>query len=125
MCFYKEFGSELKTATKAITVYKGLIKQKGRLKSPYQFTVWSERGVRTIKNFVEEADKGIVIHYGFHSAKRWNTARKHGRVYVFIIPKGAKYYENSEEYVSNKIYLKSKISINKKVGTTIKPNPKC
>lgn len=116
MCFYKSTerkDSKLKTATKAIIVYKGLNGIKN-LKSPYQNTIWTEKKTLTEKYFVRDARGYSTVSTGFHSAKTWNRAKFHGtRVFEFVIPKGAKYYENETEYVSDKIYLRSAKSVKK------------
>lgn len=108
MCFTNNGkNTSVQIATKAILVYKGLDRYKGKLVSPYYSEFqWKE------KKKVQEADfdsyPGYFAFYGFHSCKTAKNAKLHGnRAYAFIIPKGALYFENDDQYISNKIYLRS------------------
>lgn len=111
MCFDRI--GKMKKATKNILVYKALGGEGKRLYSPYHvWHGWTMREERKEKDFVKNATQSSLVH-GYHSCKTPLDASFHAdNVYRFTIPKGAWYYENNDEYLSNKIYLRSYIPVN-------------
>lgn len=104
----------MKKATKDIIVYKGLNGRK-ILRSPYKTsTVWRRGKIVTESNF-EEKTTCLHLNYGFHSCIEASRGLNHAdKVYKFVIPKGALYYKNNNEYLSNQIYLKSIVPLTPK-----------
>lgn len=113
MCFTKQRKRDKAIkATKNIVVYKALIGDP-YLKSPYYTSCYWTKGERVEEQrFVKENIYKRYLDYGFHSCKSIRGAKQHAQtVYEFVIPRGALYYENRSEYLSNKIYLKSVVPI--------------
>ena len=107
MCFTKLRNEKMKKAKKFILVYKGLDTWKNELCSPYHDSFkWKEKKRVEEEEFVKNSSSKY-LYKGFHSCKTIEEANGHGAPYEFIIPKGALYYENADEYLSNKIYLRS------------------
>lgn len=103
-------------AKKDIICYKVMSTHNGLIGSPYYNRgVWEELEIRET-SLDKKAFKSI--NSGFHShqskvfAKAWKYVHFEGdrnyKIFTFIIPKGSYYYQNDEQYVSNRIYLKSK-----------------
>lgn len=112
MCFNRH--GKMQVAKKAIIVYKGLYinSNNQELISPYRSTVWKVKK-KKVENKMAKNSYRQRLSFGFHSCKTIDTARLHAsRVYEFVIPKGALYYENDSEYLSNEIYLKSANRVN-------------
>ena len=117
MCFYKtSCRSVLKTANNDILVYKSLkISSTGKtLRSPYRKgTIWKVGVIK--KANLEINTYTHHVHQGLHSGKTYNEVRNIGDdIFICIIPRGAKYYENAKQYVSDKLILVSDKPLNQK-----------
>lgn len=119
MCFtnYKKQESA-KVAENDIECYKYLLNDTRGLMSPiYGDFIWKEKEIVNAVHFSPAGDR--IIENGFHSRKTVAGADDYrvemcdiaSPIHKFIIPKGALYFENETEYVSNKIYLASEIPV--------------
>lgn len=114
MCFINYRNQEsAKVATEDIPVFKGLnVDYKGVITSPVRkYTRWKVGVTKTVW-FMKKRGNPIDIQKGIHSAKNPLIARgwsDTGNVFNAIIPKGAKYWENNNEFVSNKLKLLEQI----------------
>lgn len=116
MCFTNTQNQETaKIAENDIECYKYLRSWAEGLQSPmFGEFYWKEKEINEVD--LGELDSSNEIDEGFHSCKtlkNCQTYRKYNddyglSIYLFIIPKGAKYFENGTQYVSDKIYLASK-----------------
>lgn len=118
MCFIKKKRTDkLKIAKKDIVCYKVSIRSTScgvpndfTKFNPYYcwgFTYKQEKQATVIKL----GTRNIEVNKGYHSYKNrrhlmnyWNGCDLY--VGIFIIPKGAKYYENDQEYVSSTLIFK-------------------
>lgn len=125
MCFtnYKNQESA-KVAENDIECYKYLLNDNRGLISPiYGDFIWKEKEIVEAVYFSSTGDR--IIEGGFHSRKTIGGAQDFKEemcdlaspIHKFIIPKGALYFENETEYVSNKIYLASEIPVEESVLT--------
>lgn len=119
MCFSK-ITNKLKIAEKDIPCYKFL---RCDLKSPFEFYQYVPGAVNTVN--LDKDDSEFEVEEGYHSCKTLATAiqyreeqnEDHRKIYEFYIPKGAEYYENETQYVSNQIVLKSEKSVEEPLET--------
>ena len=116
---------EPKIATEDIVCYKELrIEDNGTYTSEFQYFIYIKHklyelgfDIETIDGYELGDNLNWVIHEGFHSWKErpvcyWTVNRGHHRIFKFIIPKGATYYEGIQHdgkpgYVSDKIIMKN------------------
>lgn len=124
MCFHSKVTKDLtrfvnencipKVAIKPITCYKAVHTAKGKYVGVYQNTfVYTGKvqnanlSITSAMRFPLREEYRIQIDEGFHSCKTeaWVRSYHGSNVKKFIIPKGALYYENDNEYVSNQIML--------------------
>ena len=122
MCFRITYNGK-KTATiakKDIIAYKVLKYVEGKLISPYNYMSW-KKGLIVKIGGVKSNDSN-EIDIGLHCKKTIEGAiefmgfinvylEEEAMIYYVIIPKGARYWENVSEYVSNKMILKSGIPL--------------
>lgn len=111
MCF--SLGSK-KTATKAsknILVFKALRNRYGRWESPYQDTTYTFGRTNTSR-LIKERDS---ISVGLHAYKTLEDAKSaghsKGNIFRAIIPKGASYYTNTTQRVSNELIVLGKMAL--------------
>lgn len=107
MCFINRRNQpSAKVATEDIHVFKGLtVDKKGRLYAPVQKTRWRIGWTKWSWRMVKSGSPD-EIYRGLHSAKTWQHANKYGdKIFNAVIPKGAKYWENDDEFVSNKLRI--------------------
>jgi hypothetical protein len=111
MCFYSE-DVKKKIATKNIVCYKtgkswGFLRKK--FKSEYKNFKYRFNKCYSTELGIT-GSKAIWIDSGFHSYRYEHMLYYYSPFNVkCIIPKGATYYENSGEYVSNQIIIKKRI----------------
>lgn len=121
MCFTNNLNQTApKVAENDIECYKFLMD----LCSPFYYNgIWKENELKEAE-IAETADHNDELNIGFHSCKDverciWYRADVEYQhicpIYKFIIPKGALYYENNNEYLSDKIYLASEKPVEPKV----------
>lgn len=114
MCFHKISNDQKpQVAEQDIECFKYLYKDK--LRSPIQLFQWK---VGIVAESTIE-DYGSEIEDGFHACKTEEDAQEYIEetegndnhheyaIYKFKIPKGAEYYKNRTQYVSNKMVLVS------------------
>lgn len=114
MCFHSDTPILL-IAKKNIVCYKLLSAYQV---SPYQNFVYRKNQKNDDMQLILRSN---IINIGYHSYKKFKTSyirstRDWGisqsgptrlKVFKFVIPKGAEYYENNREYVSSNIILKN------------------
>ena len=114
MCFIVT-NKRVKIAKKNIVCYKvSTFRQQGKLST---FTPCYQNCFTYIKNEpttkVELMIKYGEIHRGYHSYITLKACRdvsyRKTRIGKFIIPKGTRYYENEDEYVSETLIFKGYI----------------
>lgn len=113
MCFHKLSKEDVpKVAQEDIICYKFLYRQSSTLFSPYNSFTWEvgKVGNAIITKGIDEGD----LSNGFHSCKSLKDCIRYRTklcetylIFQFTIPKGAEYYENETQYVSNQIFLNS------------------
>jgi len=114
MCFTKENHNAPKVAQTDILAIKVLRKSPaGRLLSPIRGrTVWGIK--RKVLKDWEKEPSHYSVHTGLHCFKNIEAARRefaHAhdkktlKYFLVIIPKGARYYENSSQYCSDQMEL--------------------
>lgn len=111
MCLTRKAKSELKIAKQDIIVFKIGYKYDNEFKSPFQKFIYHQDVVNTTN-----MDRySVSINVGFHSFPDLKEFHKYSRSRsyykgIFVIPKGAKYYEGTWEgfnnYASNKLIFK-------------------
>lgn len=123
MCFTNTEGQlTAKVAENDIECYKYLMNAGRGLESPCYDHMWKEKEVSEAAAFSEEGK--YEIEAGFHSCKTFSSCCIYRAwmsdslwaIYKFIIPKGALYFENATQYVSNKIYLASEIPVKETIA---------
>jgi len=120
MCFYIDNNNRKRLAKRDITCYKKL---KNDLRPEYDYNYAFKYKLNTLFNDSKEIDileitdgsfeDDIIINKGFHSYIKKPYIKKPYNLYNFystttvkcIIPKGAYYYKNKTEYVSDKIKI--------------------
>ena len=117
MCFETTKTARVKIAKTDIKCWKVLYPQiDGRI-----FSYTPNKTTKTVKLEKMRTEEGItdtktspqcyIIGRGYHSYKTLKDAKKSilmsetKKIYMFIIPKGAHYYKNKTEYVSETIIL--------------------
>lgn len=124
MCFSpKSNVRKAKTARSSIIAFKLMrcVKENTAL-SPFQYFTWTT-GKEYSSYLNRELDyPGQGINEGLHcfktlkDAKNYPSREQYHEIAVVMIPKGAMYYENDEQYVSNRmVMLGTNISLFKKV----------
>ena len=107
MCFI--VTSRSKIATKNIVCYKKSNQEWGERKAkftPY-FKVWFSYTVNKPTEKVRLRNYGGEIDEGYHSYKDVKRIEYSSyRLGKFVIPKGARYYDNGSEYVSETLIFK-------------------
>ncbi len=113
MCFDNtHLQKGAKIAKKNIKVFKALEAVWGNkgiiaYKSPYYRKRWESKQLVTAP--VRKTGTPERINQGLHSAKSYDIARSHARhVFNAIVPKGALYWENGYEIVSNQLMITCK-----------------
>jgi len=114
MCFYST-DVKKRIASIDIVCYKtgkswGFLRKK--LKSEYRrFQYRFNKCYSTELGITDKYSKAISIDSGFHSYRYIHMLIFHHTAFNVkcVIPKGATYYENSGEYVSNQIIIKKRI----------------
>lgn len=110
MCFYaKSDNSRSKVVDGAITGFKRFKKRGDVLSSPYKKAFkWKFNELKVEEKFDKTADYGEV-NVGFHCYKTYKEAidkkQKGEKVYMVVIPSGARYHENDVQYCSNKMVV--------------------
>lgn len=111
MCFYARTDrSRAKTAAGAITGFKRFKKRGDTLTSPYRkgFT-WKIGEYKIEPHFEKTADDYGEVNRGFHCYKTYAEAAsrklKGEKVYMVLIPSGARYHENDEQYCSSEMVI--------------------
>lgn len=130
MCFITPNNvRKAKTATKDIIAFKAMNlvieNNKQEMRSPTKRTFKWTVG----KLFNADLENplpftGANINVGFHSFKRKSGAKNYGgnTVVPVMIPKGAIYYENKTQFVSNQMTaLGTNIEIFEKIAKALKP----
>lgn len=121
MCFNTSPSQTIaKTATKDIECYK-IFKRSlttNTITSPYRGNRWSKGRIKSAP-LMPTGDNNIQVQYGtissgLHSFRDITAAidyRGHDfprlGIYRCIIPKGARYWTNATQHVSDKLYIKS------------------
>lgn len=116
MCFTIDPRWQLQTATKDLKVFKMLTE--GRV-SPYQRFQYPPAGEKVVVTAVEwgrtvrrALGPDSSLYYGLHSNKQPKNQRWMKAVDRFdfnaVIPKGAQYFENEKEYLSNALIVNRK-----------------
>lgn len=119
MCFENRKKGEIaKKASRNIVTYKALNErvELGRggkrlvIESPCYSSEWSIGKQKTARMKLKNENRSY-IQTGLHSGRTVYAATEYGcNVYICRIPKGAMYYTNDEEYVSNKLIVIKKYS---------------
>lgn len=111
MCFWIEEGKEEPmVAQEDIIVYKYLRKAVlGGLISPLKIKWWTFVNKFFVRRVRITANQFGEVHKGYHSYNTKDICWRSwdDNVYELIIPKGTKYYENSQERVSERLLIKS------------------
>lgn len=120
MCFKRLNLQPPRLATTDIVSYKILRKKPNGIFSPFRRRYkWKDKKIKKAQLEVSQLFRNV--NKGFHSiidiekttryGNRTITFREGCYIYRMIIPKGAKYYKNRTQYVSNKIRLAAKTPI--------------
>ena len=120
MCFSLRPGVHKATlATKNIFAYKALYVNGDKITSPSFNARWTPKKMKHARGF-KKCTMFSSIDEGLHCFKNKTLARYYTsgvKVFKVKIPKGAYYYENSTQYVSNKMMItcKTPIKLKKRV----------
>lgn len=113
MCFDNNRKQKtVKIAEQDIKSFKALISENGKLTSPIKRkTKWRLGKIKKVWFMVKKGTPN-EINRGLHSAKTVDCAQGYysGCIYNCIIPKGAAYWENDDEYVSNALRVIDKVT---------------
>ena len=112
MCFETSESAKAKIAEKDIKCFKFLAEDYSALCFLFNYKM-NQKTKNVILKIVEseESGTGFAINKGYHSyidpssAPYWLRSSESKSVYNFIIPAGARYFENETEYVSETIML--------------------
>lgn len=117
-----------KVARRDIIAFKSLyvsqIGTRQTITSPVKRFSWKVGTLYTCPMDAQLSYKGKNIYVGFHCFKKKKGAADYSgnTVAPVMIPKGAFYYENEDQFVSNKmILLGSNIEVFEKVAKALKP----
>lgn len=116
MCF--NVVSPVKRAEEDILAYKFLVSDNGKLTSPINTSrAWVAKKVKTARLDKSKLRFGRIF-VGLHCYKNLEKAEMSigwidGKIYKAIIPKGSWYYENDDQFVSNKMMIPNKTPIRK------------
>ena len=112
MCFYidRQMCPKAKIATKPIIAYK--IVAPGHSSKEY-ISIWLDFLYIRNNFYFSKIKKGIGSYYGIEHGlhtfrQRPSNPFRDEKVVRFTIPKGAQYYENESEYVSNCLWVGTK-----------------
>lgn len=109
-------------AFKSVYIRTGL--KKVTIVSPVRGFEWKVGILYKANMECELLYKGKNVHAGFHCFKQKAAAKNYSgnTVVPIMIPKGAYYYENKSQFVSNRmVLLGSDIKIFEKVARVLKP----
>lgn len=114
MCFYKNKSTDtVRVARRDIKVYKQLHRKRGKYLSPVYGQEWERKKVVTSQ--LTQNAYSSYVYAGLHAfRKRRHAGGYGGTVYSFIIPRGAKYFMNDTQYVSDKMYMLSGIPLKRR-----------
>lgn len=108
MCF--RVTTRVQKAEKDIIVYKFLRDYTKGPVSPHYHARWGVGAVKSSKLDLNHRN-GSEINIGLHACKTISGAKKLNgtrvTIYALVIPKGAYFYKNASQYVSNRMKLKS------------------
>ncbi len=109
MCFFpRKNVIKARVARKPILAYKALKVNGAVVYSPLRYMEWKAGRVHKAK-LKPKISKGSNIHVGLHCFKTKKKALTvTSTVFPVLIPKGALYYENDSQFVSNQMVLLTK-----------------
>lgn len=110
MCFFtRKNVIKAKVARKPILAYKALKINGNVVYSPMRYMEWKAGHVHTARLKTKLGSKGEAITVGLHCFKTKKSALTvTNSAFPVLIPKGARYYENDSQFVSNKMVLLTK-----------------
>jgi hypothetical protein len=129
MCFYtRRSVTKAEVAKHPIIAFKLMenVTMSGA-ESPFRSTKWTvgrvkKAGLRKELNYGgQDIERGLHCFKTAASARRYMHRRASHKVTVVMIPKGALYYENDTQYVSNEmILLGTDLSVFRKIAKVVK-----